>query len=143
MEFNLDSAISIFFSTVDNQNNYWSLYSGVAFGLLAFLSATNLRPSLIKIAVSAFIVFGISNLIMVCSLQSNLLDISEAVSQYLMTYKEQIPKEFHVILQNIANSTKPIWVVFIFHFFSTITLSIAMVYVGNLSSCDSDEAASS
>ena len=137
MEFTIDNAISTYYSTLDGQNSYWSLYSGVAFGLLAYLGAIKAKPSLIRVIILGFIIFSFSNLVNICSQQSSLLVISDGIIAYLEKFPEKIPEQFQPILMNLKRTTSPIWQVALFHLIATTGFSVALFFAGSISPSNS------
>ena len=132
-EFTIDNAVSIFFSTLEYQNNYWTLYSAVGFGLLAFLGASKVQLSLIRLTVITFVAVSITNMVIISNLPSNLLVIHNGIVDYLGEHQSEVPEQFHQTLKNIGGITKPVWLVVLLHLLSTIAFSIAMFFAGNIS----------
>lgn len=136
MNFTLENAVSIYYASLGHQLTYWNLYLVVAFALLAYLGANKTQASLIRLCIVIFVVFSISNLIVVGKLQAHLLTVSNGITTYVKAFPEEIPAQFRQSLLEIE--AQPVWAIVLYHIISTLALSVAMFFAGkiNISSDD-------
>ena len=83
MDFTLENAVSIYYASLEHQLAYWNLYLVVAFAFLAYLGANRTQASLIKLCIVIFVVFSVSNLIVVSKLQAHLVTVSNGITTYV------------------------------------------------------------
>ena len=126
MAFTLDNAVSIYYSALGHQNDYWNIYIAVSFGLLAYFGTAKVRLDTTKLIIIGFIVFALSNLYNICSIQNNLVEISTGITQYIdiADNSSKIPTQFKQSLLNIKAISA--WLVGIYHMLSIVLFSYVM-----------------
>ena len=129
MDFTLENAVSIYYASLEHQLAYWNLYLVVAFALLAYLGANRTQASLIKLCIVIFVVFSVSNLIVVSKLQAHLVTVSNGITTYVEA-SSKIPVQFRQSLLEIESL--PVGVIVIYHIISTFALSVAMFFAGKI-----------
>jgi hypothetical protein len=120
----LKDIISLFDSTASHQMAYWNVYWAVAIGILAFLWKEPRDSALKFTLVIGFIIFALSNLFIVASLQARLGDIATAVKLYLSSNPHDIDLQLRPALKGI--DAVPLSLVIGFHLFVSVAFTTAM-----------------
>jgi len=126
MDMNLKDIVGLFDSTASRQMTFWNIYWIVAIGVLAFLwKEPRDRPLKITLIVG-FVVFWLSNLFVVASLQTRLVDIAAAVRDYVASVPTAIDPKLRSALKGME--AFPLTLVIAFHFFVSVAFTLTMMF---------------